>query len=68
MEVTTYNMYRRRTDMMKLLLTALTEPFVFHPFVVWAAIKGYIDYLRKKKAWGEMTRQGLGTPAVPGKN
>ncbi len=68
MEVTTYNMYRRRTDMMKLLLTALTEPFVFHPFVVWAAIKGYIDYLRKKNAWGEMTRQGFGTPTVPGKN
>lgn len=68
MEVTTYNMYRRRTDMMKLLLTALTEPFIFHPFIVWAAIKGYIDYLRRKKAWGEMTRQGFGTPVVPGKN
>lgn len=64
MEVTTYNMYRRRTDMMKLLLTALTEPFIFHPFVVWAAIKGYIDYLRKKNSWGEMTRQGFGSPPV----
>lgn len=60
MEVSTYNMYRRRTDMMKLLLTALTEPFIFHPFVVWAAIKGYIDIIRKKKSWGEMTRQGFG--------
>jgi cellulose synthase/poly-beta-1,6-N-acetylglucosamine synthase-like glycosyltransferase len=60
MEVTTYNMYRRRTDMMKLLLTGLTEPFVFHPFVVWAAVKGYIDIIRKKKSWGEMTRQGFG--------
>lgn len=63
MEVTTYNMYRRRTDMMKLLLTALTEPFYFHPFVVWAAIKGYVDLIRKKNSWGEMTRQGFGTPA-----
>lgn len=61
MEVTTYNMYRRRTDMMKLLLTALTEPFIFHPFVVWSAIRGYIDYIRKKKSWGEMTRQGFGS-------
>ncbi len=60
MEVTTYNMYRRRTDMMKLLLSGLTEPFVFHPFVVWAAVKGYIDIIRKKKSWGEMTRQGFG--------
>lgn len=60
MEVTTYNMYRRRTDMMKLLITALTEPFFFHPFVVWAAIKGYVDIIRKKNSWGEMTRQGFG--------
>ncbi len=64
MEVSTYNMYRRRTDMMKLLLTALTEPFYFHPFVVWAAIKGYVDLIRKKNSWGEMTRQGFGTPAA----
>lgn len=61
MEVATYNMYRRRTDMMKLLLTALTEPFYFHPFVVWSAIKGYVDLLRKKNSWGEMTRQGFAT-------
>jgi cellulose synthase/poly-beta-1,6-N-acetylglucosamine synthase-like glycosyltransferase/phosphoglycerol transferase MdoB-like AlkP superfamily enzyme len=59
MEVVTYNQYKRRTDMLMLLLTALTEPLYFHPFVVWSAIKGYIDYLRKKKAWGEMTRQGF---------
>lgn len=62
MEVRTYNMYRRRTDMLKLLLTALTEPFFFHPFVVWSAIRGYIDFIRKKKSWGEMTRQGFGLP------
>lgn len=61
MEVTSYNMYRRRTDMMKLLATALTEPFVFHPFVVWAAIKGYVDIIRKKNSWGEMTRTGFAT-------
>lgn len=59
MEVATFNMYRRRTDMMKLLLTALTEPFIFHPFVVWSAIRGYVDMIRKKKSWGEMTRQGF---------
>lgn len=60
MEVITFNMYRRRTEMMKLLLTALTEPFYFHPFVVWSAIKGYVDIIRKKNSWGEMTRQGFG--------
>ncbi len=59
MEVMTYNQYKRRTDVMVLLLTAVTEPFYFHPFVVWSAIQGFVDYLRKKNAWGEMTRQGF---------
>jgi peptidoglycan-N-acetylglucosamine deacetylase len=59
MEVITYHQYKRRTDILILLLTALTEPFYFHPFVVWSAIKGYIDYFRKKKSWGEMTRLGF---------
>lgn len=59
MEIITYNQYKRRTDILILLLTALTEPFYFHPFVVWSGIKGYIDYIRKKKSWGEMTRQGF---------
>jgi cellulose synthase/poly-beta-1,6-N-acetylglucosamine synthase-like glycosyltransferase len=60
MEAITYNQYKRKTDVMKLLLTALTEPFVFHPFVVWSAIEGYIDLILKEKSWGEMTRTGLG--------
>lgn len=68
MEVSTFNMYRRRTDMAKLLLTALTEPFYFHPFVVWSAIRGYIDLIRKKKSWGEMTRQGFGSTQQPKKS
>lgn len=59
MEVITYHQYKRRIDILLLLLTALTEPFYFHPFVVWSGIKGYIDYFRKKKSWGEMTRQGF---------
>jgi cellulose synthase/poly-beta-1,6-N-acetylglucosamine synthase-like glycosyltransferase len=64
MEVLTYNQYKRRTDVMKLLLTGLTEPFRFHPFVVWHGVMGYIDILRKKKSWGDMTRQGFGQKPV----
>lgn len=60
MEVLTYNQYRKK-DVIKLILTAFLEPFAFHPFVVWSALKGNIDYIRKKNTWGEMTRQGLGT-------
>lgn len=60
MEAITYNQYKRKKEVLKLLLTAFSEPFVFHPFVVWSAIEGYIDLILKEKSWGEMTRTGLG--------
>lgn len=59
MEVLTYNQYRSRKDILNLLLTAFLEPLIFHPFVVWSAIKGNIDFIRKKNSWGEMTRKGF---------
>ncbi len=64
MEVLTYNQYKRRVDVMRLLITGLSEPFRFHPFVVWHGVMGYIDIIRKKKSWGEMTRQGFGPTAA----
>ena len=60
-EVTTFNQYKKHRDILKLILTAFSEPFLFHPFVVWSAVKGNIDFLRKKNSWGEMTRQGFTT-------
>jgi peptidoglycan-N-acetylglucosamine deacetylase len=67
MEVMTYNQYKNPKDVLKLILTALLEPFIFHPFVVWSAIEGNVDFLQKKSAWGEMTRQGFATkkPGAP---
>lgn len=64
MEVVTYNQYKKKTEILKLLLTSFTEPFIYHPFIVWASIKGIADLWRKKKSWGEMTRQGFGTTAI----
>jgi uncharacterized sulfatase len=46
------------------MLTGLTEPFYYHPFVVYSAVRGLIDVFKKKKGWGEMTRQGLSQPAA----
>lgn len=65
MEVSTYNQYKKRGEVAKLLLTAVAEPFFFHPFVIWSAIRGNIDLLRKKNSWGEMTRQGLSQNPQP---
>lgn len=59
MEVFTYNQYKRPLDLLKLILSVFLEPFIFHPVVVWASIRGDIDYLRKKKTWGDMSRQGF---------
>lgn len=64
MEVLSFNQYKRRVDIFRLLLTGMTEPFYYHPFVVWSAIKGYLDLLNKKKGWGEMTRQGFAKKKV----
>lgn len=63
MEAITYNQYKRRSEVLKLLITSFTEPFIFHPFVVWSAVEGYIDLILKEKSWGEMTRTGLGATA-----
>ena len=60
MEVLTFNQYKKKGEVARLIFTALVEPFWFHPFVVWSAIRGNIDLIRKKNSWGEMTRQGFG--------
>jgi biofilm PGA synthesis N-glycosyltransferase PgaC len=59
MEVLTYNQYKSNKSLLALVLTAFLEPIIFHPFVVWSAVQGNIDLLRKKNSWGEMTRQGF---------
>lgn len=61
MEIVTYCQYKRYRDILKLLLMAFIEPFFFHPFVVWAGLKGDLDIYRNKKEWGEMTRKGFQT-------
>lgn len=63
MEVLTYNQYKKKREIASLMLTALVEPIIFHPFVVWSAVKGNIDLLRKKNSWGEMSRQGFAPAA-----
>jgi cellulose synthase/poly-beta-1,6-N-acetylglucosamine synthase-like glycosyltransferase len=51
--------YTNKRDIVKMIFTALIEPFWFHPRVVWWALKGNFDLFKGKKTWGEMTRQGF---------
>ena len=57
-----FQQYKKPKYMVQLLGTALLEPLLYHPFVMWAAVKGNIDLIRGKKTWGKMTRTGLSNP------
>lgn len=59
MEVLTYNQYKKKKDILRLVLVAIAEPVIFHPFVVFSAIRGNLDLLRKRNGWGELTKQGF---------
>ncbi|MDI9309064.1 MAG: glycosyltransferase [Limnohabitans sp.] len=52
--------YKTFNEYLKLVFFTLIEPFVYHPLIVFYSLKGYVDFLsRKKFEWGQMTRQGF---------
>jgi len=58
-----YHRYKKKRMIIKLILTAWIEPILFHPFVVYWAMRGNFDYfIRKKKSWGSMTHVGFAKP------
>lgn len=58
-EETTFKRYNTFKDLRKLVIAAFLEPFVFHPVVVYAALKGNWQKLKGQGGWGEMTRKGF---------
>lgn len=59
-EELTFHEYKKKGTGYKLVLLSALEPFILHPFILYAAIKGNYDYyFNKKKKWGTMTRKGL---------
>ncbi len=54
------NKYKKKKMIVKLVLTSWIEPILYHPLIVYWGIRGNFDYfIRKKKAWGKMTRTGF---------
>ena len=51
--------YSKRSDFYKMVITALLEPLIFHPRVVFWALRGNFDKIRGTKTWGEMSRTGF---------
>ncbi|WP_111307754.1 glycosyltransferase family 2 protein [Confluentibacter sediminis] len=59
-EELTFHEYKKKGTGYKLVLLSALEPFVLHPFILYAAIRGNYDYyFNKKKKWGTMVRKGL---------
>lgn len=58
-EEKTFAQYKKFHQLYKLAFAALLEPFLFHPLVIFAAVKGNFNYLSGNKSWGEMNRKGF---------
>lgn len=57
----TYQYYKTWREVMGLALMAFIEPFVYHPLIVFFALRGYYFFMIGKKSnWGNMQRQGFG--------
>ncbi len=57
----TFKYYTTWGETIGLCLMAFLEPFIYHPLIVWFALRGYWDFvLGRKHVWGNMQRQGLG--------
>lgn len=58
-EEATFKKYESIKDIFKLVWAALLEPFIFHPFTIYAALKGNWKKMRGSHSWGDMTRKGF---------
>ena len=58
-EEMSYQQYTKGKDLGKLLLAAVLEPILYHPFTVFWAIQGNIHKFTGKNTWGAMTRKGF---------
>ena len=54
-----FQQYKKPSYIFKLIGTAMLEPLIYHPVIMWSAVMGNLDLLRGKKSWGVMTRAGI---------
>jgi biofilm PGA synthesis N-glycosyltransferase PgaC len=55
----TYKQYPKVADFRKFLWSAMLEPIIFHPYSVYAALRGNWEKIKGNKGWGDMTRTGF---------
>lgn len=57
-EEITFHKYKKKRDVLKLILVAFIEPFIY-PMHTYFAIRGNLEALRRKKGWGKAARNGF---------
>ncbi len=57
-EEITFHKYRKKRDVLKLILVAFVEPFIY-PMHTYFAVRGNLEALRRKKGWGKAARNGF---------
>lgn len=57
-EEITFHKYRRKRDVLRLVGTAMLEPF-FYPVHTYFAVRGNFEAMRGKKGWGKAERSGF---------
>jgi hypothetical protein len=58
-EQISYNNYKDKKDLKKLILTVFLEPFLIHPKIVYWGLGGHWDFIKGKGGWGQMIRTGF---------
>jgi poly-beta-1,6-N-acetyl-D-glucosamine synthase len=56
-EEVTFHKYRRKRDVVKLLMVSFIEPFLY-PMHAWFAVRGNLKYAFNKQGWGKIKRSG----------
>lgn len=58
-EQISYNNYKDKKDLNRLILTVLVEPILVHPKIIFWGLKGHLDFITGKGGWGKMIRTGF---------
>ncbi len=58
-EQISYNNYKDRKDLNKLIMTLFLEPVMIHPKIVYWGLGGHWDFIKGKGGWGQMIRAGF---------
>lgn len=59
LEEVSFRRYPRTRDLLTLALFGVLENFGFRQLSTWWRVRGTIDFLRRKRGWGTMTRKGF---------